>query len=215
LPGQYADGEAGLKYNVNRSFDAATGRYLQSDPAGLAAGMDTYGYVSGSPLLGRDPLGLAASGTINGNSLTLVVPIVYIGQGRSSWNSAIEGRWSGVFGDVTVTTIVTQGNAMSTDTNVITVVAAGTRSSVSWFRNGGGQDTGKWASDASDDVVGHEAGHLLHLQDRYHDIPDPTNPLGVKSVPDTGYENNIMSTSRMRPSEADFLHIMNDRIICH
>jgi len=39
--------------------------------------------------------------------------------------------------------------------------------------------------------------------------------LGVKSVPDTGYENNIMSTSRMRPSEADFLHIMNDRIICH
>lgn len=26
LPGQYADGEAGLKYNINRSFDAATGR---------------------------------------------------------------------------------------------------------------------------------------------------------------------------------------------
>ncbi|MEX1826807.1 RHS repeat-associated core domain-containing protein [Luteibacter sp. CQ10] len=215
LPGQYADGEAGLKYNLNRSFDAATGRYLQSDPAGLAAGLDTYGYVSSSPLIASDVLGLAASGTVNGNGLTLVIPIVYVGQARSSWNGAIENRWSGVFGGVTVTTVVTQGNAMSIDTNLITVVAPGTRSNVSWHKNGGAQDIGKWASDASDDVVSHEAGHLLHLPDRYHDVPDPTNPFGVRSIPDSGYENDIMSTSRMRPSEADFFHIMNDKTICH
>jgi RHS repeat-associated protein len=215
FPGQYQDDEAGLKYNVNRTFDAATGRYLQSDPAGLAAGLDTYGYVSGSPLIASDVLGLAASGTVNGNGLTLNIPIVYVGQGRSSWNSAIENRWSGVFGGVTVTTVVTQGNAMSVDTNLITVVAPGTRSNVSWHKNGGARDIGKWASDASDDVVSHEAGHLLHLPDRYHDVPDPTNPFGVRSIPDAGYENDIMSTSRMRPSEADFFHIMNDKTICH
>ncbi|MGF6711299.1 RHS repeat-associated protein [Luteibacter sp. W1I16] len=58
LPRQYADGEAGLKYNLNRSFDAATGRYLESDPVGLAAGPSTYGYVEGNPLALIDPLGL-------------------------------------------------------------------------------------------------------------------------------------------------------------
>ncbi|WP_369928419.1 RHS repeat-associated core domain-containing protein [Xanthomonas sp. NCPPB 2632] len=58
FPGQYQDSEAGLKYNVNRSFDAATGRYIQSDPIGLLAGMSTYGYSSATPLIHIDPLGL-------------------------------------------------------------------------------------------------------------------------------------------------------------
>ncbi|MDF3983956.1 RHS repeat-associated core domain-containing protein [Luteibacter sp. PPL201] len=58
FPGQYQDSEAGLKYNVNRSFDAATGRYIQSDPVGLAAGPSTYGYVAGRPLTDVDKLGL-------------------------------------------------------------------------------------------------------------------------------------------------------------
>lgn len=166
FPGQYEDNEAGLKYNLNRMFDATTGRYLESDPVGLMAGASTYAYAVGSPLARSDYLGLAASGTVSGNNLTLVIPIVYIGQAPARWNTSIENRWSGVFGDVNVTTTVTQGSAMSIDTNVISVVAPGTRSEVSWYAQGGAQDTGRWASDASDDVVSHEGGHLLHLPDR-------------------------------------------------
>lgn len=63
LPGQYADPEAGMKYNLNRTFDAATGRYLQSDPLGLAADTSTFGYVDSNPLLNADPLGLCPGDT--------------------------------------------------------------------------------------------------------------------------------------------------------
>jgi RHS repeat-associated protein len=58
FPGQYFDAETGLHYNYYRDYEAGTGRYVESDPIGLAAGMATYGYVGGNPVNSIDLYGL-------------------------------------------------------------------------------------------------------------------------------------------------------------
>jgi RHS repeat-associated protein len=63
FPGQYADQEAGLHYNWHRSYDPATGRYLESDPVGLGGGPNTYLYVYALPLRLVDRTGLMGQGS--------------------------------------------------------------------------------------------------------------------------------------------------------
>jgi RHS repeat-associated protein len=58
FPGQYADAESGLHYNVYRYYDPSTGRYLSQDPLGLGPAPNPAAYV-GNPLADRDLLGLA------------------------------------------------------------------------------------------------------------------------------------------------------------
>ena len=58
LPGQYFDAETGLHDNWRRSYDPASGRYLQPDPLGYPDGPDAYRYAQGDPVNRMDPTGL-------------------------------------------------------------------------------------------------------------------------------------------------------------
>ena len=82
FPGQYYDVETGLHYNYFRDYDPTVGRYVESDPIGLAAGTNTYNYVGGGPLNGVDHFGLDE---------TVWLP----GPGRQLKDGPRNGNWCG------------------------------------------------------------------------------------------------------------------------
>ena len=49
-------------YNYFRDYNPQIGRYIQSDPVGLAGGVNAYAYVNGQPLSSVDPEGLLLTG---------------------------------------------------------------------------------------------------------------------------------------------------------
>ena len=47
-----------MLYNYYRDYNPLIGRYVESDPIGLRAGLNTYLYARGNPISYRDPWGL-------------------------------------------------------------------------------------------------------------------------------------------------------------
>ncbi|MFD0668894.1 RHS repeat-associated core domain-containing protein [Ramlibacter sp. MAHUQ-53] len=65
-PVQYTGREndgTGVYYYRARYYDPVIGRFVQSDPIGLAGGINTYEYVGGSPTSRTDPMGLRCNGS--------------------------------------------------------------------------------------------------------------------------------------------------------
>jgi RHS repeat-associated protein len=48
----------GLSYRRNRYYDPVSGQFTQSDPIGIAGGLNLYGYANGDPINFSDPFGL-------------------------------------------------------------------------------------------------------------------------------------------------------------
>lgn len=62
FPGQIAGAWGSTYQNSFRDYDPAVGRYVESDPAGLGGGLNTYAYVANGPLQFTDQYGLMLCG---------------------------------------------------------------------------------------------------------------------------------------------------------
>jgi RHS repeat-associated protein len=214
FPGQYYLSESGLYYNYLRDYDPQTGRYIESDPAGLRGGsFSTYAYARVSPLRFADPLGLCALIQQNGNNVQIQIPINYVGASPAqiqAYNSAIQSMWTGQFGQYNVTTIVTNPDpaAALNQINTVNVVPGSANANPGAWVDGG--DLGTFvgpAVDANPVIAAHEAGHFMGLPDDYTAAIDPFGNRVTTPLP--GFGNDIMATLNGLPSLQDIQQILN------
>ncbi|MER3352698.1 MAG: RHS repeat-associated core domain-containing protein [Hoeflea sp. D1-CHI-28] len=108
FPGQFREAD-GIYYNYYRDYDPDTGRYLQSDPIGLAGGLNTYAYALNNPLSYVDREGAtpvhataAAIGAVIGGVTAGVSTALKGGSAGDIAVAAGAGALSGAFAGVTL-----------------------------------------------------------------------------------------------------------------
>jgi RHS repeat-associated protein len=133
FPGQYAD-ENGLSYNYFRDYEPGTGRYVESDPIGLAGGVSTFGYVGQRPLIRIDPKGL--KGLLSGCDCSKEVGDCFRDCATNGWWGVIggfTGAVSGVSAGVAYSSGVSAGVAAGAGTLAVGAAAVGGAAYLGWL----------------------------------------------------------------------------------
>ena len=146
FPGQYFDAESGRHYNVMRDYDTALGRYMQSDPIGLAGRLNLFLYGGANPLLVIDPdgrIGVFGAIAIGAGITGLITGAISFKNGNGFANGFIGGAGA-VFVGVTIGFVGLGGGALGTVAG--SVFGLGLQSGVNAITVGSIIDTGNQSS---------------------------------------------------------------------
>jgi RHS repeat-associated protein len=190
-----------------RDYDPGTGRWITIDPILFSGGdSNLYGYVMNDPVNLADPTGLMVWICRDGNNIMMIVGVNFTGPGATpdaikGMTRAIESRWTGKFGPYNVHTSVVNTTAASA--NVINVHSETGRGSMSEL---GDRGKGEWYQGTD---VAHEAGHIMGLPDRYHDVRN-----GTASVANRGWKGNVMAKRFGKVQARDIKSILKNFPVC-
>lgn len=114
-----------MMYRRNRYYDPLTGRFTQTDPIGIAGGLNVYGFGEGDPVNFSDPFGLLPCGPLAPLCARVVVfllgrvaPAVATAGAASTGLSAPAGRLAGGGAGARATGYVYRGLAAADNTAV-------------------------------------------------------------------------------------------------
>ncbi len=187
--------------------------WAPGEPAGregysVMEGTNWYGYCSNNPVRFVDPTGMEH--TVTGSKekgYTIIIPVEFKGDNwtkemKREFEVSIESTWSGFLDGVSVNVDVDVVETNKGKRNKIRFQDREGRAyailgnSVTLFKNSSG-----W-------TMAHEAGHLMGLDDRYKDKKQKEGT--VRSVPNPGWEENIMAEYGGTVDEKNFEEIIQE-----
>ncbi|RIX83200.1 RHS repeat-associated core domain-containing protein [Acidovorax cavernicola] len=218
--GQQLVNELGLYYYKARFYSPKLGRFLQVDPIGYKDDQNLYAYVKNNSSNAIDRSGKYAEVLTSGNSVTINLPVMWMGEGATpaaiaAYTQAIQQTWSnctcGAYGVTLNVTAVAPG----TPRDKFNIIEVGPRNnSVNKGNAFASAVGGSYAKLNPFTGVGdafnlysaaHEAGHLMGLPDAYAYEGDS---YGVApGLPLPQYGSNIMGNAAGKPDEQDISNI--------
>ena len=228
------DEETGLYYYDARYYEPRISLWITTDTEEEKYPMSTtYCFVNNNPIREIDPDGRDGYIVIKGIKITITANVYLYGAGATKsvanqMQKNVNAKWSkssfsaksayGTSFNVSVKIkILLYNNQEKTDPFIIpeswnpfnrdNFIKVGTNVERSYVDGG---DEGQWRSQgrngktlAEDDSAPHEVGHILGLADRYKDID------GI-SIPDAGWENNIMGSPDGKVEQRNINGILKD-----
>ena len=208
-------GPSGLVDFGLRFYSPSMGRWLNRDPIREMGGINLYAMVGNNPINAVDAYGLVSTIKIEGNTITIYLPIQWQGAGATKavvkkFTQGIESAWTGKFGKYQVAMrVLNQTKNPLPKWNVITIEKGYGRPNAQI-----GGYYGTWYSQRAGITAAHEAGHLLGLPDRYKDVKDENGKVigrTAKDPNDKDWNKNIMGDYLKPPSEKDIADIIKYR----